>query len=312
MSSPPLVSVGVPVWNGGKYLRQTFLSILGQSVSDLELIISDNASTDETESICREVAASDPRVKYVRQRENMGGPANWNFVFSMAEGRFFKWATANDICDREFLRRCLEALCGDEELVLAYPRTAFIDGAGQVVGKYEKDPDVSDPDPCERFRRLVLRTGLNNAQQGLVRASALRSTRLERSYESGDLPLMTELALQGPWKLIPEHLLLRRMAPETTVLEMSVRQRRRTYFTGESRFYLPYLRPYMGQWGVILRSRLRARQKFRLAYTLLRALSWNRWIALKEIGSLITLRAFAERRPKTRSRGDTNGPRTPA
>jgi hypothetical protein len=158
----------------------------------------------------------------------------------------------------------------------------------------------------------VLRTGLNNAQQGVVRASALRNTRLERSYESGDLPLMTELALQGPWKLIPEHLLLRRMAPETTVLQMSVSQRRRSYFPGASRVYLPFLRPYFGQWGVVLRSGLGAGQKLRLSYTLFRALSWNRWIALKEIASLITLRAFAEWGPKAHSRNDTDETKTPA
>jgi glycosyltransferase involved in cell wall biosynthesis len=94
----PLVSVGLPVYNGERYLSRALDSILEQSLSDFELIISDNASSDTTEAICRDYARRDPRIRYVRQRENLGAPRNWNFVVHEARGRYFKWASASDYC----------------------------------------------------------------------------------------------------------------------------------------------------------------------------------------------------------------------
>ena len=71
----PLVSIGMPVYNGEKYIREALDSLLAQTFTDFELIISDNASTDATEIICREYAAHYPQIRYVRQRVNRGAPA---------------------------------------------------------------------------------------------------------------------------------------------------------------------------------------------------------------------------------------------
>ena len=84
MSFEPEISVGMPVYNGEKYLSQAIESILAQSFTEFELIISDNASTDRTMEICRDYTSKDSRIQYVRHDVNMGGPKNWNFVFTVA------------------------------------------------------------------------------------------------------------------------------------------------------------------------------------------------------------------------------------
>src|SRR5262245_52473779 len=92
----PTVSIGLAVYNGGQYLAQAIESILGQSYADFELIISDNASTDETETICRSYVARDERIRYSRNATNIGGARNENLTTTLARGRYFRWAAHDD------------------------------------------------------------------------------------------------------------------------------------------------------------------------------------------------------------------------
>ena len=91
MNNRSRVSIGLPVYNGEKYLEQALISILSQTYTDFELIISDNASTDRTQAICREYAAKDPRIRYYCNEENLGAAPNHNRVFELASGEYFKW-----------------------------------------------------------------------------------------------------------------------------------------------------------------------------------------------------------------------------
>src|SRR5262252_3377793 len=116
----PTVSVGLPVYNGERYLEESIDSILAQTYTDFELIISDNASTDRTECICRRYAAADARVRYYRNERNIGGYPNHSRVFSLARGRYFRFAAHDDVCDRQLLARCVEALELHPEAVLSY------------------------------------------------------------------------------------------------------------------------------------------------------------------------------------------------
>lgn len=92
-----LVSVGVPVMNGGATIRLAVESILRQSYANLEIIISDNCSTDATEATCRELAASDSRIRYVRQPQRLTALENFRYVFEQSSGEFFMWAAHDDL-----------------------------------------------------------------------------------------------------------------------------------------------------------------------------------------------------------------------
>src|SRR3954471_8256298 len=108
MSSPPLLSIGLSVYNGEPFIREALDSLLSQTFRDFELIVSDNASTDGTSEICEAYAARDSRVRYYRNEKNMGAGWNTRRVFSLARGQYFKWAACDDICAPEFLERCID------------------------------------------------------------------------------------------------------------------------------------------------------------------------------------------------------------
>src|SRR6185369_4346332 len=110
MGGAPSVSIGLPVYNGVNYLRQALDSLLAQTFGDWELILSDNGSTDATESICREFAARDGRIRYLREPVNRGATWNFNRVFELSRAPLFRWAAHDDVCSPELLERCVAAL----------------------------------------------------------------------------------------------------------------------------------------------------------------------------------------------------------
>lgn len=120
------VSIGMPVYNGEPFLRETLDAILAQTFRDFELIISDNASTDATEQICREYAAQDKRISYSRNQQNIGASANFNRVFKLSSGEYFKWSAADDLHASDFLAKCVEILDRDRSVVLCHSQVQII------------------------------------------------------------------------------------------------------------------------------------------------------------------------------------------
>jgi len=207
----PFVSVGMPVFNGELFLRGAIDSMLAQSHTNLELIISDNASTDGTAAIAGEYAARDPRVRYFRQARNIGAPRNWNFVATCARGKYMKWASANDYCDTRMLAACIEVLESDPQVVLCYGTTRLVDETTGAVHPYDGDLSITDEQPSARLSRLLAEMRLNNAISGLIRTEVLRKTRLIRPYAGGDLVLMAELSMAGMFVLLQDPFLFRRI-----------------------------------------------------------------------------------------------------
>ncbi|MGD8414260.1 MAG: glycosyltransferase family 2 protein [Candidatus Latescibacterota bacterium] len=217
-SSAPRVTVGIPVYNGEPYLEQAIASLLGQSYPDFELIISDNASTDGTEGICREFARQDGRVRYERNETNVGAAANYNRLVDMARGRYFKWAAHDDLCAREYLERCVEIMDRDSSVVVCYPKTRIIDERGRDKGPYEDNLHLTSPHRHERFRDVVFRDeGECNAVFGLIRMDVLERTGLIGNYPASDMILLSELALHGTFYELPEPLFQRRDHPQTSI-----------------------------------------------------------------------------------------------
>lgn len=216
----PLVSIGLPVYNGARFLEQALDSLLEQTLGDIEVIVSDNASTDRTAEICRGYAARDTRVRYIRQGSNIGALRNWNFVASQARGRYFKWASANDYCDGRLLEKCVDVLEADASVVLCHGRACIVDEATQERRPYGRDIPTTGGPPSERFRSVTSALGLNNPLCGVMRLDVLARTALIRPYLSGDLVLILELALHGRMVLLPEILFYRRFGSTTWSLKL--------------------------------------------------------------------------------------------
>ncbi len=115
---PPLVSIGIPTYNRASWLRRSIESALNQDFSDLELIISDNASTDNTQDVCEGCRARDARVKYVRQQSNKGATANFREVLERASGTFFMWLGDDDWLDTNYVSTCVRHMLNDRSLFL--------------------------------------------------------------------------------------------------------------------------------------------------------------------------------------------------
>jgi glycosyltransferase involved in cell wall biosynthesis len=217
MPTAVTVSIGVPVYNGGRFLATSLDSLLAQTFGDFELVISDNASTDRTEEICREYAARDSRVRYLRHETNRGAAWNFNSLVTQTAGTYFKWATHDDVHAPTYVERCLDVLrSGGERVVLAYPRTQIVDEDGRFLRDYHDGLDLRQPTPHERLRSLVDNLVLGNPMFGLARRSALERTRLNGSFPSSDYVLLAELALLGEIWEVPETLFFRRDHPETS------------------------------------------------------------------------------------------------
>ena len=273
----PLVSVGLPVYNGGPSLRAALDALLAQTLTDLELIVADNASNDSTAEICAEFARRDPRVRVHRHRENIGAPGNWNFVARQARGSYLKWAAASDLCAPTFLERCVAVLEAEPDTVLCFPRTEFVAGDGTSLGLCDADFEVLSARPAERFAEVCGRMTVNNAQSGVIRLAALRKTRYDRFYPHGDLALMAELALLGRFRMVPEVLLYRRADRESWTGNRTPLELERLFVPGAMRpRRLLRLRRQLDYLYSALRAPIPVVERMHAASFATRHLYWNR------------------------------------
>ncbi len=197
MPASPRVSLGLPVYNGERFLRAAIDSLLAQTFTDFELIICDNASTDATSAICREFSARDSRIRYFRNEQNIGPAANFNLAFGRARGEYFKWAAADDLCEPDLLALCVDALDRDPDAAMAFTGTKCIDADANVAGQDNYILATDSPSPQRRFRSLIFvdhrRHGAFEAF-GLYRSRVLQDTPLFEAYCRGDSVLFVRCA----------------------------------------------------------------------------------------------------------------------
>ena len=280
----PRVTIGLAVYNGERFLEQTLDSLLEQSYADFELIISDNASTDRTEEICRVYTVKERRIRYSRNEENRGYAWNYNHLFALSTGEYFKWATADDVCKPDYLVRCVDVLDSDPSIVLAYPKTRFIDETGKLLETTDSDWNLQSESAQERLRFVLYADGWVNSILGLIRSNALSKTRLLASYGGGDYSLLGELSLLGKFYEIPDYLFLRRIHPEASSQHTKDLRWFVEFCTGQKGgISLPSWNRCLDHFTTITRSRLSVRQKMSLIFSLTCVMWWRRSWLLKEL-----------------------------
>ena len=206
----PLVSIGMPVYNGEKHIRQALDSLLAQDYGNFELIISDNASTDTTQEICHEYAMRDKRIRYYRNQQNMGNAWNFNRAFELYSGEYFMWAADHDLWHPTFISRCVAVMEEDRSVVLVYPRTMLIDSCGCSLGITPDQIDTRGLAPVKRYIRIIWGLGWCNMVYGVIRGEVLAETSGFRNVWGTDNALLAELALRGSFAQIGEPLFYRR------------------------------------------------------------------------------------------------------
>ena len=209
------LSVGMPAYNASKFIRASIESVLTQSFRDFELIISDNASTDDTVAICEHYAALDERVTVVRNARNLGAHPNYRKLAQLARGPYFKWASANDLIAPDYFEHCVNRLDRRPDVVLAFGTTMLFEDDPALGTPYEDGLDLQDDDAYLRFRRCIEGLKLNNVVNGVMRLEALRATSFMPDYLGADNLLLAELALAGKFVAVPATRFYRRMSRES-------------------------------------------------------------------------------------------------
>jgi glycosyltransferase involved in cell wall biosynthesis len=302
----PRVSIGLPVHNGENFLAAALDSILAQTFEDFELIISDNASTDRTEDICREYAARDSRLLYHRNASNLGASTNFNHVFERSLGQYFKWAAHDDLIAPTFLERCVEILDREPEVVLCFPAIGYINEQGRIERIAQGNLSICARSPADRLccfvNYQIAGEDIFWAVFGLMRSEALRQTGLLGKYIAADQILLMKLLLLWQFYEIPELLYYRRIHPLASTVKLpqlrTYRERMQWYDANSTaRIVLPNWRLAIETLTAIRDGQMVKRAKARCYYPIARMFT-RRWKRLARelisIPSQLLNYAFAE------------------
>ncbi len=312
-SSSPRVSVGIPVYNGENYLEEAMRSVLTQSFGDLELIVSDNASTDRTPEIIRDLAAGDPRVVCLENARNLGAAPNYNRAWAAARGTYFKWLAHDDRMLPGYLEATVAALEAAPDAVLCNTVVEYIDGAGQHIGHYDSGLRSADrPSPAERFAAMILRSHSCVDFFGLVRRSAMENSLLHGPFHGADRAFLAQMALRGRLIQLDQPLVqMREHENRYTRRHASLVERMRWHDASRaSRLVFPTWRLYAEYVKMVRQEPLPVGERLRCWSVLARwwFVNWNAVRAGVDIAAVVApgLVGFAER-VKTRVFGAAPG-----
>jgi glycosyltransferase involved in cell wall biosynthesis len=194
-----LVSIGLPTYNRAASLGRAIESALNQDYQNIELLISDNASTDETEAICLDAARRDNRVRYLRQQSNQGATANFREVLKQSGGEFFMWLADDDWLDALYVSTCVEFLMSNPDHMLACGTTKYFDSEKFVFA--EAGTDLSRNSRTKRLIAYYNQVSLNGALYGLMRREPLRDITLQETL-GADWLFVSDVAFTGKVKTI--------------------------------------------------------------------------------------------------------------
>lgn len=300
-SSPPdvTVAVGLPVWQGENYLAETLDALLNQTIGErLDIIISDNASTDSTVAIVKDVAQGDDRVRLIEQPQNIGAVANYNAVFTSSSSTYFWWNAHDDLVSPDYAEAAVEALALDPDAVVAIAPSKVVGPDGEQIDTLEIPDLLFSPKPHERLKAAITGSPAG-VVFGVFRSEAVARSRLHRSYTGSDRTFVAEMMLQGPpvrmrddaWFALREH------------DGRSVRSTQKTWFSHPregwfaphraGKIVFPNWRRFGDYWTAVGRSRLSGADRIRCYGTLLALLVEDRGRVPKMLAADIVKAAFA-------------------
>ena len=285
----PLVSIGLPVYNGERYIESALDSILEQSYSNIEIIVCDNASTDRTQDILKKYMSKDSRISYFRHDENYGAAKNYNSTFEKSNGKYFKWAAHDDSLDVDYISRCVCELENDADLVLVQPRTGQIDQFGEQTGhEYVHSADVikSCSVGSKLYRTLTIDKGSWTRIFGVIRTDVLKDTPLIDNYIGSDLTLLGELGLRGKVRDIDDVLFWRRDHNNTsTTGQFTSRRKRWVWFdtSHNPRISLPEWRLNLEMYKSIFRQNISSGTKARCCSVLAQRMWKKKRLLVKDL-----------------------------
>jgi glycosyltransferase involved in cell wall biosynthesis len=289
----------MPVYNGEPYIEEAIQSILSQTYGDFELVISDNASTDRTEQICRDYAAHDKRIFYSRNEENLGAAKNYNRVFHLTSGHYFRWFNADDVSAPELHERCIQVMDANPDAALCYGKTAIIDDQSRIIEPYEDNLDLQQERAVDRYLAFFELVGFTNVIYGLMRTSMVGDTMLfgNGRYPAGDINFMAELTLYGKFIEIPEQLFFRRMHEQASSWDRKDEAVQQNFWHGRDKdWVLPNWKKHFAYLSAIWSAPLGGIDKVNLSVCMLRLMFARRKMLLNDVSQEIQVRLAKRKR----------------
>ena len=285
----PRVTIGVPVYNGERFLHQCLDSLLSQTYRNFVLVISDNASTDRTREICEAYVKADPRVRYHRNPVNLGMYGNFNRVLELVGTPYVKLANADDYWAPTMLADCMEQMERNPSLVLCHPRVVLVDKDGGEIRRYDKPLHLMEDDAALRFRRVLTELGLVNQLMGVMRIDAVRSMLPFMPCPPADTVFLAELSLHGKIMELPKFQYFRRFHEESSSWDRKsdAHQIKRVSGAGTRRLHLATWKHHWGLVRRVLHSPLGFGAKLPLLGFLARRAVWDRSALLRECRQLV-------------------------
>ncbi len=263
-NNEPKVSIGLAVYNGEKYLDEAIQSILSQTFEDFELVISDNASTDKTDEICKSYLAVDSRIRYHRNETNIGGANNENLTFKLSRGQYFRLAAHDDVCGPDLLKRLVQALDENPQVVLALTSIMRINENGEQIEVVKRE-NATQGSPSKRFCSLTNRVHDCEATYGLIRSDIMRQTDLQRNYPDSDRTFLCQLSLYGKFYLVDEVLFYKRIHPQMSTQVYKDWRERMAWFgqVSDQQITLPQWMQFIHFMSIISRAPVSFGEKFK-------------------------------------------------
>jgi glycosyltransferase involved in cell wall biosynthesis len=194
----------MPVYNGARLLPIALDTLLAQTHADFELVIADNASTDDTPAICAAYARRDRRIRYTRNPQNIGGARNLWHVLGLAAHELFMWAAHDDLWHPEYLKTCVEEMARRDHIVLCGTTAMLISSAGAELGPYrDEDMNTGGLAKLARIAHVLAELKRNCLFYGLHRRSVIRRLPVQ-TYYGFDHVWMAQLATFGEFVQRPE------------------------------------------------------------------------------------------------------------
>jgi glycosyltransferase involved in cell wall biosynthesis len=299
MSAAPLVTIGLPVYNSARYLEESLESLLAQTFRDYVLIISDNASTDETAEICQRYVERDSRIRYHRNAVNIGLSGNYNRVFELSDTKYFKWATADDRWAEHMVEDAVRILESDPSVALCYPNAIIMNREGEEIRRYDDQLHLMQDDPLERFVNVMTRIRLVHQHLGVLRSDVIRRTRMFAKHTSADVGFVAEMSLHGKIYRHPQFHIHRRFHEDSSSWATSddVHQARRYYAAGVKHVSFNRLRFHFRFYQALFDAPVPMARKLECARFLLKRMYWDSTLKSelrRELRTMFGLRRTAQ------------------
>jgi glycosyltransferase involved in cell wall biosynthesis len=287
----PLVSIGVPVFNGENYVEQALGSVLAQTMGDFEIVVSDNASTDRTSMICQDLAATDRRIRYYRNERNLGAGANYNLAFAKSRGTYFKWLAHDDRIKPGYLAATVATLDQAPDAVLCNAVVDYINGQGEHIAFYDSGLGGADhPRPSRRFATMILMSHSCVDFFGLCRRAVLVDSMLHGPFHGADRAFLAQMALRGRLLQVKEPLVeMREHDQRYTRAKQDAKGRAAWHDAAKAKARsLPTWRLYREYVELVAKERLAPAERTACRLALLRwwIVNWNSIRASVDIGAL--------------------------